>query len=155
MTATQPDMELQKDQRHPLLSNRTDGTNNMSPRQKAIGRAYQSTGHLAKLLPSGTVLAFQLLAPTMAKQGHCGDLDRMMTGGLVVLCALSCFVLSFTDSFRDENGKNVASCFYPIPSEDTKQVLTTVPVAIGVIGSMLFVSFPTTRHGIGFPVSPQ
>uniref|UniRef100_A0A453F7H7 DUF679 domain-containing protein n=1 Tax=Aegilops tauschii subsp. strangulata TaxID=200361 RepID=A0A453F7H7_AEGTS len=201
MTATQPDMELQKDQRHPLLSNRTDGTNNMSPTQKAIGQAYQSTGHLAKLLPSGTVLAFQLLAPTMAKHGHCGDLDRMMTGGLVVLCALSCFVLSFTDSFRDENGKvrygfatfkglwvidggvtldphaaveykiqfldffhatvsatifvaialfdqNVASCFYPIPSEDTKQVLTTVPVAIGVIGSMLFVSFPTTRHGI-------
>ena len=44
--------------------------------------------------------------------------------------------------------QNVASCFYPIPSEDTKQVLTTVPVAIGVIGSMLFVSFPTTRHGI-------
>ena len=51
--------------------------------------------------------------------------------------------------------QNVASCFYPIPSEDTKQVLTTLPVAIGVIGSMLFVSFPTTHHGIGFPVSPQ
>ncbi|KAM0864537.1 hypothetical protein ACQ4PT_043852 [Festuca glaucescens] len=208
MAAPQPDMELQQDQRHPLLSNRTDGTNNLSPMQKAIGQTYKSTGHLAKLLPSGTVLAFQLLAPTLAKQGHCGDMNRMMTGGLVILCTLSCFVLNFTDSFRDEKGKvrygfatfkglwvidggatldphaaveykikfldfvpatvsamifvaialfdqNVVSCFYPIPSEDTKQVLTTLPVAIGAIGSMLFVSFPTTRHGIGFPVSTQ
>ncbi|XP_051225363.1 protein DMP6 [Lolium perenne] len=208
MAAPQPDMELQQNQRHPLLSNRTDGNNNLSPMQKAIGQTYKSTGHLAKLLPSGTVLAFQLLAPTLAKQGHCGDMNRMMAGGLVILCTLSCFVLSFTDSFRDEKGKvrygfatfkglwvidggatldpqaaveykikfldfvhatvsamifvaialfdqNVVSCFYPIPSEDTKQVLTTLPVAIGVIGSMLFVSFPTTRHGIGFPVSTQ
>jgi hypothetical protein len=130
----------------------------------------------------------------------------MMTGGLVVFSVLSCFVLSFTDSFRDEEGKvqyglatfkglwvldggvtldpvaavgyrlrfidfvhaivsvmifvaitlfnqNVVSCFYPIASEDTKQLLTTLPVAIGVIGSMLFVSFPTTLHGIGSPLS--
>lgn len=126
----------------------------------------------------------------------------------MVLCALSCFVLSFTDSFRDEKRKvrygfatfkglwvidggspldphdaveyriqfldfvhavvsamifvaialfdqNVVSCFYPIPSENTKQVLKTLPIATGVLGSMLFVSFPTTRHGIGFPLSRQ
>ncbi|GJM93619.1 hypothetical protein PR202_ga10188 [Eleusine coracana subsp. coracana] len=178
----------------------------MSPMEKAIGQTYQSTGHLAKLLPSGTVLSFQLLAPTLAKQGHCCDMNRMLTGGLVMLCALSCFVLSFTDSFRDEEGKvrygfatfkglwvldggatldplaavgyrvrfidfvhaifssmifiviavfdqNVVSCFYPVASEDMKQLLTTLPIVIGVIGSMLFVSFPTTRHGIGSPLS--
>lgn len=208
MAAPQPDMELQQEQRHHLLSNRADGTNNISPTQKAFRRTYQSTEHLSKLLPTGTVLAFQLLAPIFAKHGHCSNANQMMTGGLVVLCALSCVVLSFTDSFRDEQGKvrygfatfkglwvidggasldpnaaveykiqfldfvhatvsamifvaialfdqNVASCFYPIPSEDTKQVLITLPIAIGVIGSMLFVTFPTTRHGIGFPVSPQ
>uniref|UniRef100_A0ACD5VZ83 Uncharacterized protein n=1 Tax=Avena sativa TaxID=4498 RepID=A0ACD5VZ83_AVESA len=105
MAAPQQDVELQQDQRHPLLWKRTDGTNSLSPMQKAMGQAYQSTGHLAKLLPSGTVLAFQLLAPTLAKQGHCGDMNQVMTGGLVILCALSCFVLSFTDSFRDEKGK--------------------------------------------------
>ncbi|XP_062203537.1 protein DMP6-like [Phragmites australis] len=206
MAAPHNDAELQHDQRRPLLSDRADGNSSMSPMQKAIGQTYQSTGQLAKLLPSGTVLSFQLLAPTLAKQGHCGDLNRMMTGGLVAFCALSCFVLSFTDSFRDEEGKvrygfatfkglwiidggasleplaaaeyrirfldfahaivsamifvaialfdqNVESCFYPIPSEDTRQLLTTLPVVIGVIGSMLFVSFPTTRHGIGFSLS--
>ncbi|KAL6615772.1 hypothetical protein ACP70R_038042 [Stipagrostis hirtigluma subsp. patula] len=207
MAAPHHDIESQHDQRCPLLLKGADGnTNNTSPLQKAIGQTYQSTGHLAKLLPSGTVLSFQLLAPTLAKQGHCGDMNRMMTAGLVVLCAVSCFVLSFTDSFRDEEGKvrygfatfkglwvidggaaleplaaaeyrirfldfvhaivsamifvaialfdqNVVSCFYPVQSEDAKQLLTTLPVAIGVIGSMLFVSFPTTRHGIGFTVS--
>lgn len=39
--------------------------------------------------------------------------------------------------------QNVMSCFYPIPSGDTKQLLATLPVAIGVIGSILFVSFPS------------
>lgn len=208
MAATHLDAELQHNERRLLLSNRADGNNNMSPMQKAIGQTYQSTAHLAKLLPSGTVLSFQILAPTLAKQGHCSDMNRMMTGGLVVLCALSSFVLSFTDTFRDEEGKvrygfatfrglwvidggapleplsaagfrmrfldfvhaivsamifvaialfdqNVVSCFYPTPSEDTKQLLTALPVAIGVIGSMLFVSFPTTRHSIGSTLSSE
>ncbi|KAL6845389.1 hypothetical protein ACP4OV_024884 [Aristida adscensionis] len=207
MAAPYHDTESQHNQRRPLLSNGADSSsNNMNPLQKAIGQTYQSTGHLAKLLPSGTVLSFQLLAPTLARKGHCGDMNRMMTGGLVVLCALSCFVLSFTDSFRDEEGRvrygfatfkglwvidggaplepltaaeyrmrvldfvhaivsamifaaialfdqNVVSCFYPIPSEDAKQLLAVLPVAIGTIGSMLFVSFPTTRNGIGFTLS--
>ena len=206
MSAPHLNAELQHYQSRPLLSNRADDNYNMSPMQKAIGQTYQSTGHLAKLLPSGTVLSFQLLAPTLAKQGHCGDMNRIMTGGLVVLCALSCFVLSFTDSFRDVEGKvrygfatfkglwvidggapleplaaaeyrmrfldfihaivsvmifvaialfdqNVVSCFNPVPSEDTKQLLTALPVVIGVIGSMLFVSFPTTRHSIGSTLS--
>jgi hypothetical protein len=49
--------------------------------------------------------------------------------------------------------QSVVSCFYPVPSEDVRQVLTVLPIAIGVVGSMLFVTFPTTRHGIGFPLS--
>lgn len=208
MVATHLDAELQHNERRALLTDRADGNNNMSPMQKAIGQTYQSTAHLAKLLPSGTVLSFQILAPTLAKQGHCSDMNQMMTGGLVVLCALSCCVLSFTDSFRDEEGKvrfgfatprglwvidggapldplgaagfrmrfldfvhaivsamifvaialfdqQVVSCFYPTPSEDTKQLLTALPVGIGIIGSMLFVSFPTTRHSIGSTLSSQ
>lgn len=131
-----------------------------------------------------------------------------MTSCLVALCGLSCFVLSFSDSFRDDAGavryglatfrglwvidgttalppekaaayrikfidflhalmsimvfaaialfdQNVVTCFYPIPSEDAKQILASMPVAIGVVASMLFVTFPTTRHGIGFPLSPH
>uniref|UniRef100_A0A0D9WJQ1 Uncharacterized protein n=1 Tax=Leersia perrieri TaxID=77586 RepID=A0A0D9WJQ1_9ORYZ len=192
----------------PLLANGGDG---MSPVQRAISQTYQSTAHLAKLLPTGTVLAFQLLSPIVTNQGHCdaSGANRAMSATLITLCALSSFVLSFTDSFRDaatnavrygfatprglwviDGGaaldaeaasayrvrpidvvhavvsvmvfaavalfdQNVVSCFYPVPSEGTRQVLTVLPVAIGVVGSMLFVAFPTTRHGIGFPLSPR
>ncbi|GAB2298637.1 hypothetical protein Dimus_032707 [Dionaea muscipula] len=48
---------------------------------------------------------------------------------------------------------NVVGCFYPDPSTEVNEVLTALPVGIGVICSTLFVVFPTTRHGIGFPVT--
>ncbi|GJM89738.1 hypothetical protein PR202_ga05955 [Eleusine coracana subsp. coracana] len=55
-------------QRRPLLANKRsiDDFNNdggMSPIQRAISQTYQSTAHLATLLPTGTVLAFQLPFP--------------------------------------------------------------------------------------------
>uniref|UniRef100_A0A0E0A2S6 DUF679 domain membrane protein 7 n=1 Tax=Oryza glumipatula TaxID=40148 RepID=A0A0E0A2S6_9ORYZ len=221
--AQRDDVESRRDggenERRPLLEKRSagdgggggSGGDGMSPVQRAISQTYQSTAHLAKLLPTGTVLAFQLLSPIVTNQGHCDvEANRAMAGALIALCALSCFVLSFTDSFRDaatggavrygfatpaglwviDGGapldpqaaaayrlrlldlvhavvsvmvfaavalfdQNVVSCFYPVPSEGTRQVLTALPIAIGVVGSMLFVSFPTTRHGIGFPLSPR
>lgn len=174
--------------------------------QKAISQTFKSTAHLANLLPTGTVLAFQLLSPIVSNQGDCDPVSRLMTAGLVALCGLSCFLLSFTDSFKDEKGnvcygfatrrglwiidgsstlppelgkkyrlraidfihaflsmlvfgavalfdQNVVNCFYPTPSTDAQEILTEMPVAIGALCSMLFVVFPTTRHGIGFPLS--
>lgn len=176
--------------------------------QMAISQTFKSTAQLANLLPTGTVFAFQLLSPLCTNQGRCDDVNRVMTSCLLALCGLSCLVLSFTDSFRDDCGvvryglatikglwvidgtaslpperaaayrvrfvdfvhafmsvmvfaavalfdQNVVSCFYPIPSEDAEQVLTSLPVAIGVVCSMMFVTFPSTRHGIGFPLSPH
>ncbi|OMO49339.1 hypothetical protein CCACVL1_31068 [Corchorus capsularis] len=49
--------------------------------------------------------------------------------------------------------QNVVKCFCKTPSEETKELLTVLPIGIGVIGSILFVSFPTKRHGIGNPLS--
>ncbi|KAK9267509.1 hypothetical protein L1049_009937 [Liquidambar formosana] len=174
--------------------------------QKAISQTFQSTAHLANLLPTGSVLAFQLLSPILTNQGDCDAVSRSMTAGLVALCGVSCFLLCFTDSFRDKNGnvcygfatfrglwvidgsatippevaakyrvqfidfmhafmsilvfvavalldENVVSCFYPKPSDETTEVLTALPIGIGAICSMLFVVFPTRRHGIGFPLS--
>lgn len=50
--------------------------------------------------------------------------------------------------------KNVVSCFYPKPGHEAQEVLDIVPIGIGLISSLLFVVFPTRRHGIGFPVTP-
>ncbi|KAL6197197.1 hypothetical protein ACLB2K_032809 [Fragaria x ananassa] len=174
--------------------------------QRAMNQTFQSTAHLANLLPTGTVLAFQLLAPIFTNQGVCDSVSRVMTAGLVGLCGASCFLLSFTDSYRDNKGnvcygfatlkglwiidgstalapevaanfrlqfidflhalmsilvfaaialydQNVVNCFDPAPSDKAQEVLTSLPVAIGVFCRMLFVVFPTKRHGIGFPLS--
>lgn len=174
--------------------------------QKAISQTFLSTAHLAKLLPTGSVLAFQLLAPIFTSQGQCDAVGRYLTSILIALCGLSCFLLSFTDSFKDQKGnlsygfatvhglwiidgsatlppqvaanyrirfidfvhafmsisvfaavalfdQNTVHCFYPAPSDETQELLTSLPVGIGVICSLLFVAFPTKRHGIGFPLT--
>lgn len=174
--------------------------------QKAISQTFQSTAHLANLLPTGTVLAFQILSPIFSNQGDCDPVSRFMTAVLVALCGVSCFLACFTDSIRGKDGnvcyglvtfrglwiidgsatvpvelaakyrlriidfihaflsilvfaaitlfdKNVVQCFYPTPSYEAKEFLAALPVGIGVICSMLFVVFPTQRHGIGFPLS--
>ncbi|CAJ2658950.1 unnamed protein product [Trifolium pratense] len=48
---------------------------------------------------------------------------------------------------------NVVHCFCPEPSKEMHEVLTMLPLAIGVSCSLLFVAFPTQRHGIGFPLT--
>lgn len=173
--------------------------------QQAISRTFQSTAHLAKRLPMGTLMAFQLLSPIFTSQGECDYATRAMTSALIALCGLSSFLLSFSDSFKDKNGnifdfatfrgfwlidgsaklsphvaanyrlrfidflhafmailvfatvalfdKNMVQCFYPTPSKQAREILTLLPVRIGVLCSMLFILFHTQRHGIGFPQS--
>lgn len=194
------------EQETPLLANKNLFEVERNPIQQAISQTFESTAHLANLLPTGSVLAFQLLSPIFSNQGECDPVGRFLTAGLVAFCGLSCFLLSFTDSFKDQKGsisygfatfrgmwiidgsttlpaevaakyklkfidfvhafmsilvfsaialfdQNVVNCFYPTPSTETKEVLTSLPVGIGVICSMLFVAFPTKRHGIGFPIT--
>lgn len=168
-------------------------------------RALASTANLANLLPTGTLLAFQLLTPIFTNNGQCDVATRPMTALLLAILALSCFLACFTDSFRAPDGqvyygfatfkgmwlfdyrgevkpdlvnyrvrfidwvhailsvmvfgvvvsrdKNVINCFYPKPSHEVQEVLDILPVGVGLICSLLFVAFPTRRHGIGYPVS--
>ena len=48
---------------------------------------------------------------------------------------------------------NVVSCFFPSPSHEMHELLTALPIGIGVLCIMLSVAFPTHRPGIGFPLS--
>ncbi|KAL6007727.1 Protein dmp5 [Asimina triloba] len=169
-------------------------------------RALAGTAHLANLLPTGTLLAFQLLIPIFTTNGACDSATRYLTQLLLALLAASCCLACFTDSFRSDDGqlyygfatlngmwlfdypstsatlpdlrkyklryidlihavlsvlvfvavalrdKNVVDCFYPQPEQTTREVLDIVPIGIGLICSLLFVVFPTRRHGIGYPV---
>ncbi|XP_027921621.1 protein DMP4-like [Vigna unguiculata] len=196
------------EQKLPLLHNMKVPDADRSLIQRAISQTFQSTAHLANLLPTGTVLSFQLLSPIVTNQGNCDSVCKIMTATVVALCAVSCFLQCFTDSFRDDKGnvcygvatfkglwvidgsttlppqlgakfrlmfidfvhavmsilvfaavalfdQNVVNCFFPSPSTQAREILTVLPVIIGIFCSMLFVAFPTQRHGIGFPLSPN
>nr|XP_043630982.1 protein DMP3-like [Erigeron canadensis] len=62
---------------------------------------------------------------------------------------VSAFVLA-TLAMRD---RSVVSCFYPKPSHEVQEVLDIVPLGLGLVCSLVFVIFPSKRHGIGYPVS--
>ncbi|XP_061352368.1 protein DMP7-like [Gastrolobium bilobum] len=201
-------MDVPVETQQPLLENApTPQKTPKTPTQKTIRKAFKGTAHLAKLLPTGTVLIFQILSPVFTHEGQCHtQTSKAMTIGLLTFCSISCFLLSFTDSFRDERGKvrygmassnglwildasvrlpideaakyrlrfidffhaftsilvfgaialfdkSVVSCLVPKPSEEAKELLVAVPIGIGLVCSVLFVLFPSQRHGIGFPLS--
>ncbi|KAJ7948366.1 DUF679 domain-containing protein [Quillaja saponaria] len=201
------DVGIQEAQQ-PLLENTSiPPRQSKTSAQKAIRKTFKGTAHLSNLLPRGTVLTFQILTPVLTHQGKCRTItNQAMTAGLLACFSISCFLLSFTDSIRDERGKvrygiatfnglwvidgsvtlppdeafklklcfidffhgfmsilvfvamalldkNVIECFNPNPSEETEELLVTLPFWIGVICSLLFVVFPSKRHGIGFPLS--
>lgn len=195
----------------------TDGTTPETPppppppslSQRALSQTLTSTANLANLLPTGTLLAFQLLTPIFTNNGSCDSATRPATFLLLAFLATSCILACFTDSFKSSDGnlfygfatfkgmwlfdypaaqssgqlpdlrnyrlrvidvvhavlsvlvfvavalkdKNVLSCFYPMPEHETQEVLDIVPIGIGLICSLLFVVFPTRRHGIGYPVT--
>lgn len=49
--------------------------------------------------------------------------------------------------------RNVLQCLYPQPGREIQEVLNILPVGVGLICSLLFMVFPTRRHGIGYPVT--
>ncbi|KAK1374225.1 DUF679 domain-containing protein [Heracleum sosnowskyi] len=176
--------------------------------QRALSQTLSSTAQLANLLPTGSLLALQLLTPIFTNNGTCDAATRPLTLFLLIFLAASCFLASFTDSYKASNGqvyygfatfkgmwlfdyqaatatgvpdlkrykmgvidwihaissvlvfvvlalrdKNVVTCFYPQPSHEAQEVLNIVPIGIGFVCSLLFMVFPTRRHGIGYPVS--
>ncbi|KAF4353936.1 hypothetical protein CsatB_029514 [Cannabis sativa] len=72
---------------------------------RPVQRALANAANLANLLPTGTVLAFQIFSPCFSNNGLCNLSNRYLTACLVVVCAFFCFLSSFTDSFVDEGGK--------------------------------------------------
>ncbi|KAI4318547.1 hypothetical protein MLD38_032237 [Melastoma candidum] len=145
--------------------------------QRTISQTLTGTANLANLLPTGTLLAFQLLMPIFTSNGSCDPVTRLLRDGTTKglwlfdttvpktsLPDLSGYRIGFIDvvhsvltvlvfgavALRD---RDVVTCLYPGAGHETQEVIDIVPVAIGVIASLLFVVFPTRRHGIGYPVT--
>ncbi|XP_004305024.1 PREDICTED: uncharacterized protein LOC101304990 [Fragaria vesca subsp. vesca] len=67
-------------------------------------KALSSVGSLANLLPTGTVLAFQAITPSLSYNGRCQTFNKCLVALVMLACSLVCFLSSFTDSLQ--NGKN-------------------------------------------------
>ncbi|XP_040377365.1 protein DMP6-like [Oryza brachyantha] len=87
----------------PLLAPE-DGRSPATPTPGIVGKALSSTADLAKHLPTGAVLAFEVLSPSFTADGSCTAANRALTACLIGGCALCCFLLCFTDSCRDDRG---------------------------------------------------
>eukprot|EP01018_Ginkgo_biloba_P007787 Gb_19827 [translate_table: standard] len=71
--------------------------------QKDMNQTFTNTAYLANLLPTCTVLAFQILCPIFSNNDQYDVVSHFLTI-LVVLCGISCFVVCFTDRFRAADG---------------------------------------------------
>ncbi|RWW31886.1 hypothetical protein GW17_00003469 [Ensete ventricosum] len=75
------------------------------PSVVVVDKTLSSAANLVKLLPSGTVLAFQALSPPFSNRGMCHTSNKYLTAALIQLCAAACAALSFTDSLKGGDGK--------------------------------------------------
>ncbi|CAN6214477.1 unnamed protein product [Urochloa humidicola] len=78
-------------------------------KRRAVARGVQSalskTSSLANFLPTGTLLTFEVTLPAASGDGSCSPVSATMIRALLALCAASCFLFHFTDSFRGADGK--------------------------------------------------
>ncbi|KAG6422779.1 hypothetical protein SASPL_113160 [Salvia splendens] len=78
------------------------------------------------------------------------DLGKFRLRGMDLVHAFLSLVVFAAVALRD---KNVVGCFYPAPRNEVQKFLDVAPMAVGFVCSLLFVIFPTKRHGIGYPVT--
>ncbi|XP_073009543.1 protein DMP2-like [Typha latifolia] len=173
-----------------------------------LDRTLSSMANLMKLLPTGTVLAFQSLIPSFTNHGSCYTSNRYISGLLILLCAVSCVFFSFTDSLIGRDGKpyyglatfngfyvfnyrgadeerdvlfgdlsslrirlldylhaffsalvflvvafsdsEIQYCFSLGDNPSARQLLVNLPLGAGLLASVVFMVFPTSRKGIGY-----
>ncbi|MQL91515.1 hypothetical protein Taro_024134 [Colocasia esculenta] len=72
---------------------------------RGVQKTLSKTSMLVNFLPTGTLLTFELLLPSVSGNGLCSPVSTTMIQALLGMCAASCFFFHFTDSFRAADGK--------------------------------------------------
>ncbi|KAI3960258.1 hypothetical protein MKW98_016982 [Papaver atlanticum] len=80
------------------------------PARRAVAKGVQGTlsktSMLANWLPTGTLLTFEMIIPSVVGSGlSCTSVRDTMMIILLCLCGASCFFFHFTDSFKGPDGK--------------------------------------------------
>ncbi|MED6145568.1 hypothetical protein PIB30_026427 [Stylosanthes scabra] len=87
----------------PLLSD-PGRKNRRAIMAKGVQKTISKTSLLGNFLPTGTLLTFEMVLPSIYKDGKCTHVQPLMIHILLMLCSLSCFFFHFTDSFREPDG---------------------------------------------------
>ena len=103
--------------------------------------------NLVSKFPTG-IATFKGIWPTTSSGSANTSSYKIRPGDFVhAMFSLIVFgVVSLLDS-------NTVDCFYPSFESNQKAIFMALPPAIGAISSAVFVLFPNTRHGIGYPPS--
>ncbi|XP_058740847.1 protein DMP9-like [Vicia villosa] len=72
---------------------------------KGVQKTLSKTSLLGNFLPTGTLITFEMVIPSIYQNGDCTHVHTIMMHFLLTMCALSCFFFHFTDSFHDADGK--------------------------------------------------
>lgn len=76
-----------------------------------------------------------------------GDLPRMKIRALDFVHAFVSAALFIVVALGNAG---IQSCLFPGVGSDVRQVLTSLPVGLGLLSSLMFMIFPTTRKSIGY-----
>lgn len=160
-------------------SSTQDATKKKQPQQQADTATPKSppvrpalscaSSDLLKLLPTGTVLAFQALAPSFSNHGVCHGANRYLVLSLLGACTVSCVLLSFTDSLVGRDGKLYHGAatfrgFYPFNYTGTREEreatfkdlsrfrITALDFVHAFFSALVFLAGPRRRQHPGAPV---
>ncbi|KAF6171838.1 hypothetical protein GIB67_007359 [Kingdonia uniflora] len=127
---------------------------------KGMQKTISKTSMLVNFLPTGTLLTFEMLLPSVSGDGTCSPVSTMMIDVLMGLCALSCFFFHFTDSFRGPDGKVYYGFVTPrglsvfkadltvdIPQDDRFK-LGFVDLVHALMSSLVFVAIAFSDHRV-------
>uniref|UniRef100_A0ACD5YSJ6 Uncharacterized protein n=1 Tax=Avena sativa TaxID=4498 RepID=A0ACD5YSJ6_AVESA len=67
--------------------------------------AFKSLGDVLMVLPTSTVIVYEVLNPIVTSAGSCSVANKAVTAVLVALCTFSCAFSAFTDSYVGADGK--------------------------------------------------
>jgi hypothetical protein len=66
---------------------------------------FKSLGDVLMLLPTSTVIVYEVLNPIVTNTGECSVANKAVTAVLLAVCAFSCAFSAFTDSYAGADGK--------------------------------------------------
>ncbi|XP_015895121.3 protein DMP9-like [Ziziphus jujuba] len=88
-----------------IITTTEEGGRKRRAMAKGMQKTLSKTSMLVNFLPTGTLLTFEMLLPSVSGDGQCSPVSTLMIHALLGLCTLSCFFFHFTDSFKGPDGK--------------------------------------------------